>query len=81
MPLGCQCFQGRGRPGGAEPELPVGKGITVYPTVALGPQLEILGSCHGWEGPAWPGVLPPQAPGRRLCWPALLSTPSPERGR
>lgn len=79
--LAASASQGWGRPGGAEPESPVDKGITVYPTVALGPQLEILGPCHGWEGPAWPGVLPPQAPGRRLCWPTLLPTPSPKHGR
>lgn len=58
-----------------------GPGVTVHPTVALGPQLEILGPCHGWEEPAWPGVLPPQAPGGRVV-PARPSLyPLPKSGR
>lgn len=60
VPLGCQCSpeEGEARRNRAR-ELLVGLWVTGHPAAALGPQLEILGPCHGWEEPARPGVRPP----------------------
>lgn len=61
---------------GAQEDLPVG----------LGSQRTLPGHRApswnaGWEEPAWPGALPPQALGRWLRSPALLLTPLPKGGR